>query len=229
MKICQVNDINNNVYVVSISTSDFSEADTNLMTDFGEPTINVGGSFGGTVASHQGVIDLSGGHDWNALNETFSIDSNGAGPVIVTLDANCADLDEVITEINSQMVLAAVEDVEAYDAGSGHVGLRSIQAGAGINFVLAGGAPDALVTLGMATGTYTGSGAPNFEIPDAQRLVRNESPFIEKFDARDEVYPGDAQASADLWASTIITRIKSAMTVLRANTDGFSGESCETY
>ena len=230
MKICNTQDINNNVYIVSIATSDFSEADNNLMEDFGEPTINVGGDFAGSVASHAGTVDLTAGYDFSALNETFSIDPNGSGAVVITLNANCADQAAVITEINEELASAGVSDVEAYDAGSGLVGLRTTEAGAGKNFVLAAGAVnDALAVLGMTAATYSGSGAPNFTLTEALRLVKNESPFVERFDVRDEVYAGDAEESALLWASTIIARIKVAMDALRANADGFSGESCETY
>jgi len=116
MKITTVKDIVNNVYSVNISTADFSQADTKAMEDFGEPTIDAGGDFGGTV--------------------------------------------DLATQI---------------------------------------------------------------------KKVLTESPFVQGFDTRDDVTPGDAEANAEAWALTIVTRLQAVMDTLRANTDEYSGESVITY
>ena len=116
MKLRQFKILNNDIYTVTLRTEDWSEADKVLMTKFGEPEIDLGGSF--TVP-------------------TFTLDAN---------------------------------------------------------------------------------------------LVRilSESPFVESFDSRDDAVAGDALAKANRWATDITTRITSAMGVLRAEADTFSGESVTT-
>jgi len=45
MKIRKFFSVNNDVYKVSLTTEDWSENDLNLMARFGEPEVDVGGSF----------------------------------------------------------------------------------------------------------------------------------------------------------------------------------------
>jgi len=230
MKICTFKDIENNVYKVRIETDEFSEADNKAMEDFGEPTIDIGGTFGGTAASHAGTVDMSGGYDWASTPQDFDIAVNGAAAVTVNLTTLCADEVEVLAAINAAFVVADIHDeVEAYDAGSGLIGIRTLIAGAGQSFVLSAGVADALATLGMTAAAYTGSGAPTFTIASSLQKVKTETPFAYSFDARDEDFAGAAQLSAELWATEIIARIKTEMTTLRAKSDSFTGQVCETY
>lgn len=104
--------------------------------------------------THAGNVNLSGGHDWSAGNQDFSINVNGAGALTVTLDANCINLAAVISEINTKLGVAGVAGVEAYDAGTNFVGIRTTSAIPNQSIILAAGVTDALTTLGWTAGTY---------------------------------------------------------------------------
>lgn len=67
---------------------------------------------------------------------------------------------------------------------------------------------------------------PVFTLPNNLVLVNSDSPFTAKFDNRDSE---DAEDRANLWTTTIVTRLKEAITTLRALNDSFSGESVETF
>lgn len=107
------------------------------------------------VAYHDGTVDMSSGFDWGTTNQAFAITVNGTGPTTVTLDTLCADLAAVRSEINTEFGTAGVTGVEAYDAGSNHIGIKTTATGTTQNFVLAAGTPDALATIGMTPGTYS--------------------------------------------------------------------------
>lgn len=118
MKIRTFKNLEDNVYRVSIQTEDWSERDMRLMEKYGEPEIDIGGTF---------------------------LDENGSGSG-----------DDFTFTLDSKL-------------------------------------------YGVKTG----------------------SPFSYGFDARDYA---DAETRALLWATTLISRITDAMTTLRANDDGFTGE-----
>ena len=230
MKICVTKTLADNVYISSIATSKFSEADQELMRDFGTPTINVGGDFAGDPASKVGTVSMAAGHDWSSVNQKFVATVNGGTATTVTLNAACADLAACVAHINAALATAGIDDVmEAY-ASTNYVGLRTVHSGDDQELVLAAGTPDALATLGIAAGTYEGDGAPDFTLTSRLRSVATyNEPVVQRFDARDERFSGAAQLSADLWTTTVVALIKTAMDTLRAENDSFSGESCETY
>ena len=232
MKITTIKDLLQGVYKTSVGTSDFSENDNKLMADYGEPTINVGGTFHGTRPDIEGSIDLTSGHDWSTVHESFILAVNGGSPVTFEADEACATLGDIVTLLNG--LLHAEDNLDAvvqfYDAGSGHLGLRTVKYGEDRTFTLS--VPMAgtfLTTVGLTGGTYTGTGSQYFQLPNDYRRIMSESPFVEGFDTRDEQFAGAAQIAADLWTETIIDEIKAALDTLRANSDTFTGETVETY
>lgn len=66
------------------------------------------------------------------------------------------------------------------------------------------------------------TGAVTFELPNRLVRIRNESPFTVSFDSRDSA---EAEDRADVWALTVLARLDTAVTTLRANVDEFSSES----
>ena len=120
-----------------------------------------------TKATHVGTANLSSGHDWSGTSQTFSINVNNAGATEVTLDSACANVAEVVTEINTQLGTASVTGVEAY-ASTNYVGIRTTTAGGTQTFILAAGSPNALTTLGWTAGTYTGTAAVTGTLLDAK-------------------------------------------------------------
>lgn len=108
-----------------------------------------------TPASHTGTADLSTGFDWVTTPQDFSIDVNGTGPLTVSLNSTTTDIATVVAEINSAFTTAGVDGVLAYDA-SPYIEISTVASGSTQSFTLATGTTDALVTLGMTAGTYTG-------------------------------------------------------------------------
>lgn len=232
MKIDVIRTLADQVYICSIATSSFSEADQGLMSDFGTPDIDLGGTFGGTEALALGTVDISSGFNWDTDPQTFSVAVNGADPVEIALDADCDDLEEAIAHINAVFATVSMSSVvEAYPS-SNYIGISTVHAGQDQELILTAGTyeEDVLATLGITPGTYAGVGAPDVELPARLRPINTlDTPMVQRFDARDERFVGGAEMDADLWISTIVTRIKAAVDTLRAERDTFSGETSETY
>ena len=226
MKICVDRDMANRKYVTTIATSDFSENDKKLMVDFGEPEINLGGAFGGLPAYVEGITDLQAGHDWSAGAESISITYDG-WTAVLDLNANCTDADEVLAHITTAINTAGIADsIKAGLISDAYITISTVAVGENQTMDISG---SGLTTLGISAGTYVGSGASGIDIPDNYAKVLNGSPFVQVFDDRDSVFPGDAQLKAELWSDTITARIKAAILELRQKADTFTGESCETY
>lgn len=109
------------------------------------------GSQPATVGQVVGTADLTGGFDWTTTPQTLTIDSTS-----VNLDTETTDLATTVTEVNDALSLAGVTTVEAFSDGSS-VGLRTVGTGAGESFTIE--TSDGASTLGVATGTYTGTDA----------------------------------------------------------------------
>ena len=110
-----------------------------------------------TPALIVGIVNLSTGNNWSTTSATFGINPNSTGVVTVTLNANCTTLYQVIAHVNTRLKAAGVLDVYAYDAGTNFIGFKSKVGGTTQNFILSAGSPDALVQLGLAAATYTGT------------------------------------------------------------------------
>jgi len=73
-------------------------------------------------------------------------------------------------------------------------------------------------------GTFTGP--PGYTLPDSYAKIKTGVPFLAACDVRDYA---NAEDRAVVWATEIVTRLKSAITSLRAMTDSYTGETSETY
>lgn len=120
---------------------------------------------GGTTdieAYTEGNVDLSSGHDWGAASQTFDLayDSVGGSATTVTLDATCADIDAVVTEINDGLTNAGLDNYFiAYKTDNDlYIGIKTRFKGSVEEFTLADGGGGALATLGWTADTYTGTG-----------------------------------------------------------------------
>jgi hypothetical protein len=119
---------------------------------------------------HVGTADLSAGFNWSVTNQTLIVTSS-AGSSTVTLNTNCATLAAVVTHINARLAVGTnhAAYIEAYDAGSNHVGLRikgNPTGGGDQSYTL--GAGTAMATLGFTAGTYSGVAAilDRYRFPD---------------------------------------------------------------
>jgi len=73
-------------------------------------------------------------------------------------------------------------------------------------------------------GSFTGP--PAFSLADSYAKIKTGVPFLAAFDVRDYA---DAEDRATVWKTEVIARLKAAITALRATTDGYTGETVETY
>jgi len=73
-------------------------------------------------------------------------------------------------------------------------------------------------------GSFTdGESVPiTFTLPSQLVRIRSESPLNVAFDGRDYDEP---DVYAEIWSSTMLTRITSAMSTLRSHTDDFTSET----
>jgi len=74
------------------------------------------------------------------------------------------------------------------------------------------------INLGGAFGDLSPA---DFTLDDHYVRIKSESPFNVAFDGRDYE---DAQDRADTWATTIVSRLMTAIAALRAESDGFTAE-----
>jgi hypothetical protein len=116
------------------------------------------------------------GVGWTLTPQSFTISINGSGTQTITLDADCTTLTAVVTLINTKLVAAfgAGVKVEAFLSGN-NVGLRTLSTGAIQTFTLGAGAPNALATLGMTAGTYTGTADPLTSHANGESIIDVQS------------------------------------------------------
>jgi hypothetical protein len=230
MKIRTVKTISDGVFKVAVSCEGFSERDTELMSEFGQPEIDVGGFFSldGTPAEQTGAVDVSLGGDWTADSRTLALACKGASTT-VTLDSAYADAAAIAAAVSAQIpeVSPASLGMEVTAAGGR---IRVVSKGKGdIYFITVNATPNsANAQLGLTVGSSWGDGPSDFVLRSDLRRVQTDSPFLRSFDSRDMGLP-EAEASADGWAREVVARVKFAMAILRGNHDTYSGESLETY
>ena len=106
-------------------------------------------------ASVTGSVNLSLGHDWSLDSEKFAIRVNGGIEKIITLDSACADITEVLTEINDGFTTAGINALVEAVASGNNVKIQTKTSGADKSIVL-DDETGALATLGIAEGTYVG-------------------------------------------------------------------------
>jgi hypothetical protein len=99
--------------------------------------------------------NMTSGHDWSSANQTLIINSS-----TYTLNADCNNITEVLTEINS-ILPAGFEAVKHPETN--YVILQTTTVGSGVSFTLSG---TACSTLGMDQKTYYGSNGDGGKYPD---------------------------------------------------------------
>jgi hypothetical protein len=231
MKIRVIKALVDGVYKSAVSCEDFSEADINLMSEFGQPEIDIGGVFllSGTPASQVGTVDMSTGADWTSDNRVVSFAFKG-GTATCRLDTLCVDAAAVANRINEQLAVVApsILGMRVSASPAGILTASSTGKGQTYSLSIVDVANSAYAQIGWTPSVAYGSGPDDFyKTPDLRR-IRLDSPFLAAFDSRDLGDVG-AQASADGWTTTVTARIKSSMAVLRGHSDVYAGESLETY
>lgn len=137
-----------------------------------------------------GTIVLTSGHDWSSVSQTFGITIRSNGTLgslkTITLNTNCADAAAIAAAINTQFIAQDIDDyVEARVDAYNRIYIRGLVETdpAVINtpnyngFVLATGSPNALATLGLTAGTYTGNLKENTITGGAAKLHESDSVY----------------------------------------------------
>lgn len=134
-----------------------------------------------TAAFKIGSVNVSGGHDFSAGGvDYFDITVDGGAVKTIDLTANCANLADVLTDINTEFVEEGIDAlVEAVADSAKYVKIQTKTSGSAHHFTLTNGIGTALAVLGLgATGTtYTGtdSTAATFTINAAGSGVKTIS------------------------------------------------------
>ena len=111
-----------------------------------------------TNASITGNINLISGYNWGTNNQTFSINYRNTGDIIITLDINTVSLLQVISLINNRLQLNNITQIVCIASGN-FIKFKTVEVGNGQYFTISNGSPNnALTTLGITSGTYTGTG-----------------------------------------------------------------------
>lgn len=107
-------------------------------------------------AAVTGDVDLSGGHDWSDVGSaTFLITVNEGTEKTITLDAACADLAAVVSEVNAALAEQSLDALVEAVASGNFVKLQTISAGTDQSIELAEGT-GALADLGLDEGISYG-------------------------------------------------------------------------
>jgi len=236
MKIRTIKKIENDVFQVIKSTEDFSEADVQLMEKYGEPEVDLGGTF-------------TASPDFTFPTRLEKIKTES--PFTQTFDSR--DLDAV--EVTTLTVEAAGDaatlnslyfDIDAADGNQYRVWFDENNTGtppaaAGrtlveIDLPLAGtttdtanalfAALDALSSFSVvqATLVLTVTDTAVGQVTDADQGTTTAAVDLTVATA---TQGGSAEENADIWSTEISVRIKAALVELRENADTFTGEEVE--
>lgn len=208
--------IDNHVWkiIFSLDPSKFSESDRQLISKFGEPEINVGGTFLGPISreenkSYSGVIGVT--QVGSGTGATFNVSRNGAGAV-ATVTAVSVGADYTVGDIIKLSGLAVGGTDSTADV------LVTVTA------VLSSGELDTFSFTGGATlGPVIDSN--QYELPDKYIRIRSDLPFVQEFEARAGVFSTNTKIKVVAFEEAFIERYTAAILTLRGMNDTFTGES----
>ncbi len=233
MKIRTFKEMADNRYVVDIETEDWSEGDKELMNDFGEPEINIGGTYQGTVAAIQGVVNLNEAGDHNnygpdaAKGDMVIVVDDLAIPIEITEPRTSALT--MKNSINASIAAAGASNlvVVTHDVTTGLITISTTETGSGITLsIIPGTVNDIAADTGLLANTDVhGTGSSTEVIAHKYVSIYRDSPFHYVSDTRDERYEGDAQRRAHTWGEDVANKIMDSLLALREKSDIFSSES----
>lgn len=73
-------------------------------------------------------------------------------------------------------------------------------------------------------GTFLGTTDNEFVLPSKKAKIRADFPYTAEFDSRDSQFAEDTETKVVAYRTEILSRITTAFTTLRAQTDTFTGE-----
>lgn len=190
-------------YQAQVSTLGFTALEEEKLGDFGEPLIDIGGAFSGTI-SRPGQTDttvtLSGGNGTGA--QASAILDEFGGIVGYTI-------------VNGGINYTSPPAVLISGDGSGAVATAILSAGAVVSIAV--GSP--------GSGYHKTPVIVSMTFPSQQLRMRSDFPVKKVFDLQDSQ---DADAQAKCWADTLVSRLATAKNALLTRSSPFEGETLTT-
>ena len=187
-------------YEVQVDTHGFTAAEEEQMKNFGEPLVEVGGTFGGSVTRP------------DQSNTVVSITGNGSGATAVAVIE-----DGVITAINVTAGGSGYSSATVVITGDG--------SGAEATATLNSGVITAITVDDGGSGYNVVPVVVSFTLPTAKRRLRSDFPVKQVFDLEDSP---DSDAMAKVWAETVVSRCTAAKATLMGKSSPFEGETVTT-
>lgn len=204
MKIRSDIDVQCDRYRVQIDTLGFTANEEELLLNFGEPQIDIGSAFTGTVTRPSQV------------NSTVVITpTNGGTGAAATLVIN-AD--------------GTINSVNITSGGTGYSTAPTISfagdgTGATATAVVTGGVVTQILVTAAGYGYHAVPYTVSWTDDAALRRIRTDFPIVRVFDLND--YP-DADARAKVFSDTIVARLTAAKVALLTQSAPFTGEALVT-
>lgn len=128
-------------------------------------------------ASVLGDEDLSLGYNWSASQQDFLISVNGGGVETVSLSEQSTDIATTVSLINSRFLNLGLTEIEAYNDGN-FIGIRTLNNGSDQSIIIESGTNDALATLGLVSGSYSGTDDENTSYSNVITKLNEETANI---------------------------------------------------
>lgn len=187
-------------YEVQVEPFEFTAQEEQAVADFGDPLIDVGGSFSGSVSRP------------NQVNTTVTITGDGTGATAVPVIVG-----GVITGIN------VTNGGTGY--GTAAVSISGDGSGAAATATIVGGVITAITVDDGGADYNVVPTVVAFDLPSSIRRLKSDGPFKQVFDLEDDA---DSDVMAKVWGDTIVSRCTSAKAQLLNRTSHFEGETVIT-
>jgi hypothetical protein len=186
-------------YNVQVSTPKFTALEEQKMQEFGQPLIEIGGDFTGTVSRP------------GQTNTTATVSGGGGSGATLTVDIENG----------------AVVDLDIAAGGTGYTVVPTIiisgdGIGASATCTISGGAVVTVTVNDEGSGYHVVPITVEFTLPTATRRMESDFPVKQVFDLADTP---NADVMAKVWADAIVTRLTSAKNTLIAMTTPLEGET----
>jgi len=192
-------------YRVQVDTLGFTALEEEKLVEFGEPQVDIGSDFSGSASRP------------------------GQNPTVVTITPVSGG--SSATAVASVSDVGVITGISVTNPGSGYnSGANAVVSGDGqgatiSSVTVVGGAVTAVVIDNGGTGYHQVPLSVNFTLQPALRRIRTDFPIVQIFDLGDTP---EADVQAQVYASTIVSRLTAAKTNLIAQNSDFEGESLVT-
>lgn len=193
----------NGLYIAQIDPPILSANEEEKIAQFGQPAIQIGGTFVGTVARP----------NYTPTTIAFSGGGGGGATGTVTLDANGGILSVTITA-----------------GGTGYasipaVAITGVGVGASLQAVTLAGVVTSVTVIAPGYGYQMTPAYVNFTLPSSLRRMLTDFPVTQTFSLYDSY---DADAQAQVWVQTVEANMITERDILLAQQAPLAGETLQT-